>query len=166
MMIRIHRHRRVTCRATVDLPMSASVAWGQLRDFRTTAAHDPFHVKIEIECGVPRAGAPLKILHRYLLLESMRVGRILRWREGSGFAFSDLCRTDASRAFPHVLSYELEPISQNACRLHIYVGGKWTPYIPPWMGQLWLRWVFSQLVRTAENQLLRFALAMRLNAKA
>ncbi len=143
--------------------MSASVAWGQLRDFRSSASHDPFHAGIKIEGGVPRAGARLEILHRHLFWQSVRVGRILRWQEGSGFAFSDLCRGDSSRAFPHVLSYQLEAVSEKACRLNLFVGGRWTANVPRSIGRIWLWWVFSQVVRTVENQMLRFALAMRGN---
>lgn len=104
MTIRISPTGRVVCSATLQLPLSAGKAWGQLRDFKSSATHDPFHAAITIEGGTPRSGARLTILHRHLLWQSTRAGEILRWKEGSGFAFSDLCQTDSSRAFPHVLS--------------------------------------------------------------
>ena len=161
MTVRINPTGRVVCRAKIDLPLSAGAVWGQLRDLRSSARHDPFHAHVEIEGNVPRVGAELRIVHRHLLWQSIRVGRILRWNEGEGFAFSDLCQRDPSRAFPHVLSYHVEAITPASCRLIIFVGGRWTAPIPRWLGRLWLWWVFSHVVRTVENEMLRFALAMR-----
>jgi hypothetical protein len=161
MTIKIFPTRRVVCAATVRLPLSARVVWGQLRDFQTSARHDPFHAVIHVEGNVPRAGAGLEIVHRHLLWRSVRIGRILRWKEGCGFAFSDLCKSDVQRAFPHVLSYRLEAESEKSCELQIMVRGQWTAGGPRWIGRLWLWWVFSQVVRSVENQLLRFAVGLR-----
>jgi hypothetical protein len=161
MIIRIFPSRRVVCDATIELPISAGAAWGQLRDFQSSARHDPFHSKIWIEGNVPKTGANLRIEHRYLLARATRVGRILRWEERVGFAFSDLREKFPSRAFPHVLSYRLEHLTNSTSRLRIRVGGRWTAPIPRWLGRIWLWWVFSHVVRTVQNQLLRFALVIR-----
>ncbi len=165
MTVRIHRNGRVCCRASIDLPLSIGAVWGQLRDFRSSATHDPVHAWIVIDGDVPRAGAKLQIVHRHLLWQSVRIGRILRWEEGVGYAFSDLYRGDSLRAFPHVLSYQLEAVSPGSCRLMIFVGGRWTAPVPRWIGRIWLWWVFSHVVRTVENQMLRFAVGMRTKAK-
>ncbi len=111
----------MTCTAAIDLPLSAGAAWGQLRHLPTSAVHDPFHARVTVG-----AGGSLVIEHRYLGFRTTRVGRVLWWREGVGFAFSDLCRRDAGAAFPHVLSYRLEPTGRPTCRLHVRVGGRWT----------------------------------------
>ena len=140
----------------VDLPISAGAAWGQLRHLPTSAAHDPFHARVTVG-----PGGALTIEHSYLGLRTVRVGRVLWWREGVGFAFSDLCRTDARKAFPHVLSYRLEPTGPATCRLHVRVGGRWTLPGPRWVGRLWLGWVFGHVVRTVRNELLRYAVAMK-----
>jgi hypothetical protein len=155
--IEIFSNRRVLCEAAIELPLSMGAAWGQLRDFRNSARHDPFHSHICIEGDVPRAGANLKIEHRYLFARTLRVGRILQWNERSGFAFSDLCERDFNRAFPHVLSYQLERRTETSCVLRIRVGGRWTAPTPRWVGKVWLWWVFSHVVRTVRNQLLAFA---------
>jgi hypothetical protein len=160
MTVRITSTRRVVCEAAIQLPITAGAAWGQLRDLRSSARHDPFHSRICIYGDVPRAGAFLRIEHRYLLIRIVRIGRILKWRERSGFAFSDLCRTNSARAFPHVISYRVEPIDKASCVVHIKVGGRWTLPGPRWMGRIWLWWIFSHQVRTARNALLRFALAI------
>jgi hypothetical protein len=165
MIVRISSTNRVVCRATIQLPMSAGMTWGQLRDFRSSAMHDPFHAKIEIHGGLPVAGARLTILHRQLLWHTTRAGRILRWKEGSGFAFSDLSVRNPAEAFPHVLSYHLEAVDSARCKLHVFVGGRWTAPIWRWLGRLWLWWVFLHVVRTVEVKLLRFALGMKLHGK-
>jgi len=164
MTVRISPTGQVICRASIDLPLSAGAVWGQLRDLQSSARHDPFHAEIVIEGNVPRAGAQLKIVHRHLLWQSVRIGRILLWKEGSGYAFSDLCKSDPSRAFPHVLSYRLEAISPQACRLKIFVGSRWTANIPRWMGRIWLWWVFSHVVHSVQNKMLLFALGMRMRS--
>ncbi len=138
MTVKISSTGRVACQATIALPLSARTVWGQLRDFRSSAMHDPFHAEIVIDGAVPRVGAQLKIAHRYVLARSDRVGRILRWNEGVGFAFSDLCASDPGRAFPHVLSYQVQEVSPNSCQLRVFVGGKWTARGPRWIGRVWL----------------------------
>ena len=164
MKVKISPTRRVVCEATVELPISAGAAWGQLRDFRSTAKHDLFHSHIWIEGEIPRAGANIRIEHRYLFWKTIRTGRILRWNERTGFAFSDLCQTDATRAFPHVLSYRVHQTTPNQCRLRIRVGGRWTAPLPRWLGRIWLWWVFTHVVRNARNQLLAYALATKANS--
>jgi hypothetical protein len=160
MQITIHPSGRAVCKATIQLPLAVTAAWGQLRDFPSSACHDPFHCDVRILEGVPRAGAKILLGHRHFFFRTSRVGRILRWDEGTGFAFSDLNRTDPRRAFPHVLSYELEP-ADAGCLLRVRVTGRWTAPVPRWAGRLWLRWVFGHVVRTAENQLLRYAVVYR-----
>ena len=160
-MIRIAPGRRVTCTATINLPLSPGAAWGQLRHLPTSATHDPFHARVTVG-----SGGRLVIEHRYLVFRTLRVGRVLWWREGVGFAFSDLCRRDPQAAFPHVLSYRLEPVGPAACRLHVRVGGRWTLPGPRWIGQLWLRWVFGHVVRTARNELLTYAVAIDRRSRA
>jgi hypothetical protein len=152
LVVQISATGRVACTAVTSLPLSITAAWGQLRHLPTSATHDPFHARVH----VGRSGA-LVIEHRYLVFRTVRVGRVLWWREGIGFAFSDLSRTDAAAAFPHVLSYRLEPVGPQACRLHVRVGGRWTLPGPRWIGRLWLRWVFGHVVRTVRNEMLRYA---------
>lgn len=159
MTIRVLPSRRVICRATVTLPLTARQAWGQLRDFHRYAAHDHFHAGFVIDGGVPRAGAGLTIEHRYGFFRTTRVGKILFWREGVGYAFSDLCRHDAQRAFPHVLRMTLEDRpTEGTCQLMIRVTGRWTARTPRWVGRLWLAWVFVSIVQRVRNQLLAFAI--------
>ncbi len=173
MRVRIHRSNRVDCRAELELPLPASTAWGQLRDFRRSASHDYFHSRIHIEGGAPRFGAGLVLEHRFGPFHVRRVGRILRWREWSerahgngtckaaGYSFSDLSEAGPRTGFPHVLGYYLQAGPHGTCRLAITVGGRWTARaIPRWAGRLWLAWVFRHVAISVRNQLLATAVSL------
>lgn len=106
----------------------------------------------------PRA-LPIRLSHRYMGLRFERVGRILSWREGIGYAFSDLTRRGPRAGFPHVFSFRLEPVDDGHCRLHVRVRGLWTARaIPRWLARLWLWWVFSHIPRSVEAELLMYRL--------
>jgi hypothetical protein len=147
----------VHCRSTLDIPLSAISVWGQIRDFQRYARSDLFHATIAIAGGTPKAGARLTLSHRYAGLGVERVGRILIWREGIGYSFSDLSLRGPRHGFPHVFSYRVEAAGNNACRLHVGVTGRWTTrHVPRWMAQLWLGWVMGQIVRRVSNELTLF----------
>jgi hypothetical protein len=157
MIVRISAGGAVRCWAALDLPLSATAAWGQLRDFHRYARQDMFHAELEIEGKLPRPGAKLAITHRYAGFRVQRNGRILIWREGVGYSFSDLSRRGGRSGFPHVLSYRIAKCDERTWRLEIEVRGKWTASrIPKWMARVWLWWVFGQIVRNVDNELLRF----------
>ena len=145
---------RVLCRAVVELPVSAGVAWGQLRDLRLFAAQDFFHEAVRVEAGGVRRGAALEIDHRFGPFAVTRVGRILQWEENVGYSFSDLSRRGPRHGFPHVYRYRLWGAGEG-CVVEVMIGGLWTARaVPKWMVRLWLRWVFSHIVRSVENTLL------------
>ncbi|HEY2584284.1 MAG TPA: SRPBCC family protein [Tepidisphaeraceae bacterium] len=155
MRIRINDHRAVDCRATLEVPLPAISVWGQIRDFPNYARQDFFHADPSVAGGVPRAGADIVLYHRYMGLSFRRVGRILVWREGVGYSFSDLSLRGPRSGFPHVFSYRIEPAGTGACRLHIRVRGLWTASrVPRLLARAWLWWVFAHVVRSVENQLL------------
>jgi hypothetical protein len=154
--VRIGHRGVVCCLAFLDVPLSARIVWGQLRDFRRFARQDPFHATIEVAGDIPRAGANLSLSHRYAGLRIARVGRILVWREQIGYSFSDLSARGPRRGFPHIFSYRIEP-RDNACRLKIEVRGLWTArWMPHWLARVWLWWVFGQIVRHVEQDLSLF----------
>jgi hypothetical protein len=152
---------RVLCRAVLEIPLSVSVAWGQLRDFRRFAAQDFFHAAVRVDRGGVRRGARLEIDHRFGPFAVTRVGRILQWTEGRGYSFSDLSRRGARAAFPHVYRYQLRPAGPSRCVIEITIAGLWTTrFLPRWMTRLWLRWVFSHIVHSVHNTLLRLSLSV------
>jgi hypothetical protein len=156
--INVERRGRVECFAGLELPLSATRAWGRLRDFRTFAAQDFFHTDVRVDGGGPRAGAAIEIPHRFGPFRVTRVGRILAWEEGRGYRFSDLSRRRPRAGFPHAYRYELRPLGGERCRLEISIRGRWTlRVVPRWMVKLWLAWVFSHIVRSVENRLLAAA---------
>jgi hypothetical protein len=150
--------RRVLCRAVVGIPLSASVAWGQLRDFRRFAAQDFFHAAVRVARGGVRQGARLEIDHRFGPFAVTRVGRILQWAEGTGYSFSDLSRRGPRAGFPHVYRYKVTPAGPSRCVIEITIAGLWTARLfPRLLAQLWLRWVFSHIVASVRDELLRYA---------
>ena len=160
MTIRVYNSRRVECIARAALPMSARRAWGQIRDFHRFAAHDPFHANIAIDGQVPQAGARLSIEHRYGPLRIRRVGRILKWREGVGFAYSDLSQRGTRCGFPHVMSIAVAGSdARDTSILTVRVTGRWTLPVPRWMALMWLRWVMATIEHRTRNDLLAFLVA-------
>lgn len=145
----------VRCRAALDVPLSLTSVWGQIRDFDKFAQLDLFHSNINLKGGVVRQGAILEMQHRYGPFAVRRVGRILVWKENVGYSFSDLSRRGPRAGFPHVFSYRLESTGEQTCRLHVAVTGRWTAdFIPRPFARLWLCWVFGHVMRGVEQQLL------------
>lgn len=156
-MIRIHLDRsgRVDAQSVMHLPMSAGAVWGQMRDLPRFLTRDPLHREVEVvepdvqSAGVPARlpwcpGAKLRIRHEFLCLRVWRVGSVLQWQEGVGFAVSDLSSRGVHRGFPHVCLYRVEPISDSTCRLTVSARGRWTAtWMPRWLVRLWLRWVLA-----------------------
>jgi hypothetical protein len=156
--VRIRASRSVICRATLRLAVPAHSVWGQLRDFHRYAQQDIFHTDIAIAGGVARAGAELTMSHRLAGFGVERVGRILYWREGVGYSFSDLSPRGPHHGFPHIFSYRIKPAKER-CTLIILVRGKWTSrFIPRVLAWFWLKWVFSRVVHNIENDLMIYQL--------
>ena len=157
MRVLVSQTGRVVCEARLTLPLTARRAWGQLRDFHRYAAHDHFHAGFSIEGDVPRAGARLTIEHRYGPFRLQRVGRIVRWREGDGYAFSDLSSRGPRHGFPHVMSLRVAD-TPDGCIVVVRVTGRWTTPTPRWMTRLWLAWVLLSITQRTRNNLLTFHL--------
>lgn len=154
------RNGRVTCQAAVPFDLTARSVWGQVREFARYAAHDYFHHDVRVEGGVPRQGAGLRLSHRYAGVSVERVGRILLWREGVGFAFSDLSLAGARAGFPHVFALRIESVGERRSVVHLSVRGRWTARrVPLWARRAWLRWVFSYVVVRTRNELLAYQIA-------
>ena len=160
-MIRIEPHRRwrVTATKKIDLPLPASVVWGQMRDLRRFITMDPLHAKVrdEVPTGraIPAVGTRLVIEHRLAGLRVLRRSRLLYWREGRGYAVSDLSRRGHHAGFPHVCEYEIMPVTERSSSLRLSVRGRWTAtWMPVWMVRIWLMWVMYATGQRMENALL------------
>ncbi len=160
-MIRVEPHRRwrVNATKTIDLPLPASVVWGQMRDLRRFITMDPLHAKVrdEVPTGraIPAVGTRLVIEHRLAGLRVHRRSRLLRWREGRGYAVSDLSRRGNHVGFPHICEYEIMPVTERSSRLRLSARGRWTAtWMPVWLVRLWLLWVMRATGLRVENALL------------
>jgi hypothetical protein len=157
--LRLDKRGMVRLRAVMELPLPASAVWGQMRGFADFIALDPFHAGIDIADAPPWPGSIIGIQHRFSIFRVHRIGRILRWREGVAFSFSDLSKRGPRRGFPHVFTYEIHPCSPAASRMTVTVHGRWTTmFLPHWMVRCWLHWVLARTVDTIRARLLMLAL--------
>lgn len=160
--VRLDQGGRVRVRGEMLLPLTASAVWGQMRLFERFIAIDPFHARVTVH-GSPSAGqAKLLLLHRFCGVRLLRVGRVLRWREGHGYSFSDLSARGPRSGFPHIFTYAVEPMSAGGSRLSITVRGRWTAAaIPRWAVRLWLWWVLGRTLDAVRDELMGLAWAQR-----
>jgi hypothetical protein len=139
------------------IPLPADEVWTLVGNLRHFACIDPFHQRILVLGPELKPGVELAIQHGALGISWVRFGRLLYWREGEGYAFSDLSPRGPGRGFPHVFTVEVSPAGPGEARrarLTIHVRGRWTAHwLPRWVRQLWL-----QSVCTAHLRLLRLAL--------
>ncbi|MBU6413170.1 MAG: hypothetical protein KGS45_06825 [Planctomycetes bacterium] len=145
MKIDISSSWRVHAMGSVELSLPARTVWGQMRDVAAFLCIDPLHSRVLVEQG--RHGATLRgsnvlIEHRVLGIGPDRLGRVLKFEEGRGFAVSDLSKRGVTVGFPHVCVYELEEVDATHSRIHVSARGKWTAtWMPRWMVKVWLWWI-------------------------
>ncbi len=169
---------RVDATAWLDVPLSASAVWGQMRDFQRFLTLDPLHRRVRVADaalrtrrvaevpGAPGApipvGTPLIIEHGLLGIGVNRRSRLLRWREGRGFAVSDLSNRGDHTGFPHACIYEVTPLDAWSARLTVAARGRWTAtWMPRWLVRLWLAWVLASTLSHLRVELRRFRRAVR-----
>ena len=126
---------RVRLQYEATLPAPISAAWQRLRNFERCSCLDFFHRDVQLP-GPPAPGLRFALPHRVFGLTIERHGEILRWREGRGWAFSDLSKKGPRRGFPHVFTAELEPLDEDRCRLDLTITGLWTAR---WLPRSWVR---------------------------
>jgi hypothetical protein len=152
------RGRGVSIRMEVDSTLSATQMWRRISDLPDFLTIDPFHEQVTPMRAKPCAGVDLALHHNVFGLRFVRFGRILSWREGRSYAFSDLSRHDRPRqgrrqrgprrGFPHVFFVDIIPQGEQRCQLVINVRGKWTSRLMPVViARYWLHWVFLEHAR-------------------
>lgn len=164
-------HRwRVNASHSFELPLPATTVWGQMRDIRRFITLDPLHKHAHFgdrstKSAMPRQGDALVLEHRLLGIGPDRVGRLLRWSEGSGYAISDLSRRGPRVGFPHVCMYEVQPLDEHKSQLTVAARGRWTAtWLPRWMIRCWLWWILRSTALRIERELLCLALHLRKRA--
>ena len=131
-------------KATIRVKTSLSPAelWRRVSDLQNFLVIDPFHESITLMRAVPAAGVDVVLHHDAFGKRFDRFGRILWWRQGEGFAVSDLSARDPLRGFPHVFTYRVETDNNQTATLSVEVTGRWTSrWIPTWLGRLWIQCV-------------------------
>ncbi len=165
--VRCQPLRGRTVRLSIEVATSHSPVelWRIVSDLPSFLTIDPFHERVSLMRSRPAIGVNLVLDHCVFGVRLRRVGRILAWREGAGFAISDLSLRGKQVGFPHVFYYRIEPSYSHAqmhdgdgsstptAVLRVEVRGKWTsPVIPAWLGRLWLAGVcydHARLLRQA-----------------
>ena len=160
--IAIDRGWHVRLSGAFELEMNADSAWRSLRDFRRFACQDMFHSSVRLETSEPRTGSSLILDHRLLGIGFVRAGRILHWREGRSYAFSDLSCRDPRKGFPHVYIYSLIPIDDSNCRFRLEVRGRWTArFLGRALTRSWLAWIMLKTTQSIRNALMSDELERR-----
>ena len=109
---------------------------------------DPFHISIDLNESQIQQGTLFQLIHQAFGMRFHRVGRILKWQEGYGYAFSDLSPASPHGLFPHVFFVSVTPVAENVTCLKVQVRGKWMrKYAPRILIQLWLKYVCQEHAR-------------------
>lgn len=145
----VGRGSAVRLRIEVDVPCSGERLWRVVSDLPTFLCVDPYHRRVIPLRRPLEPGVHLAIEHGLAGIRFMRFGRLLAWREGRGYAFSDLSARGSHRGFPHVFVLELVPLRPPGggndrdplplSRLRIEVRGRWTARrVPVFLRRAWL----------------------------
>jgi hypothetical protein len=142
---------RVSLRMALEVPRRRCDAWADVSDFSRFVCIDPFHHRVVVFGGVLRPGAELGLEHRAFGFRLMRFGRLLKWRDGYGYVFSDMSSRGPRHGFPHVFFVDLRAFDhEDTARslLTIDVRGKWTArWVPRFLRTWWLWCVLSEHAR-------------------
>jgi hypothetical protein len=155
--------RSVDIAIVLTVKRSPGNLWQQIRDLPNFLTIDPFHDKVILMRDSPTVGVDLTLSHNAFGCRFLRFGRILAWREGFGYAFSDLSARGPRTGFPHVFDVQIEPLPEPlpspqhsppmSC-LTIRVRGRWTSWlVPVWLGRLWIRLVCLEHARLLQKGL-------------
>jgi hypothetical protein len=129
---------------SLDVARPHAELWNILRDLPRFLTIDPFHDTVTLMRERPAVGVDLVLSHNAFGRRFLRFGRVVAWREGSSYTFSDLSPHGPRTGFPHVFMVKLEPIDRPTdfsprSRLTIRVRGRWTSRLAPmWLGRLWV----------------------------
>jgi hypothetical protein len=147
----------VDLRIELFLDRPADEVWSEMADFASFTCIDPFHERVIVQAAEFRSGVDLILVHCIFGFRFLRFGRLLTWRNGHGYAFSDLSGRSKRHGFPHVFFYSVEPEGDSALhssRLTVCVRGKWTaPWTSRRVGMWWLRYVCYEHARLLRKML-------------
>ena len=110
----------------VDVERPAVEVWASMSDLPRFVTFDPLHSRVIVNGPGLQPGVDLTIEHRVFGLTFFRFGKLLTWRDGCGYSFSDLSPKGAEGFFPHVFDFAVAPDGHGGARLTVTVRGKWT----------------------------------------
>lgn len=145
--------RKLEISVLLDLARSPADVWALIRELPRFLTIDPFHDKVTLMREQPALGVDLVLSHNAFGRRFLRFGKIIAWREGSGYTFSDLSPRGPKVGFPHVFMINLQPVMSQVdpmplTRLTICVRGRWTSsLVPVCLGRLWVWLVFREHIR-------------------
>lgn len=145
--------RKLEIGISLDVAQSPKQVWALIRDLPRFLTMDPFHDEVTLMRDQPALGVDLVLSHNAFGRRFLRFGKIIAWREGSGYTFSDLSPRGPKVGFPHVFMINLQPLvvldsPLPHTRLNIQVRGRWTsPLVPVCLGRMWVWLVFREHVR-------------------
>ncbi len=149
------RGRAIAIWIETTTPLSPAQLWRRISNLPEFLTIDPFHEQVTLTRDRPAAGVQLVLQHNAFGRRFQRFGRILRWREGEGYAFSDLSAQGKRVGFPHIFIVSIMPRGSDETNtlLVVEVKGRWNSrVIPVWLGRLWIRLVcldHARLLRRA-----------------
>ena len=138
---------------SLDVALSPTDVWALLSDLPRFLTIDPFHDRVTLMRDQPAVGVDLVLSHNAFGRRFLRFGKIIAWREGSGYTFSDLSPRGPKVGFPHVFMIKLQSLASPdyqmpLTRLTIIVSGRWTArWVPVIVGRLWVWLVFCEHAR-------------------
>ncbi len=157
------RGSAIRLKIELEIKQPYAQVWERVRDLPRFGTIDPLHRRILILGPRLEQGVEIAILHSLLGVSFYRYGRILRWEEGRGYAFSDLSGRGFNTGFPHVFFIEVVSVrgpNEPLTRLTVRIQGRWTAgWMPVWLRQIWLtsictihRWLLVRAFRLPCNR--------------
>jgi len=120
---------------SINVPLNRKKLWNIISNLEKFLVVDPLHKRVII-------GNDQEIIleHQVLWYRFLRIGKILYWDEGYGYAFSDISSRGSKKGFPHVFYINITSENEETSKLNIRVKGKWTEkLIPKVLKQLWVK---------------------------
>ena len=132
----------------IDTARPSEEVWAMLADLPRFVTIDPMHDRVIVQGTELKPGVELTIEHMVFGLTFLRFGKLLTWRDGRGYSFSDLSPKGALGIFPHVFDFAVEPVEAGGSRLTVSIRGKWTSrWLPRRLALFWIGYVSREHAR-------------------
>lgn len=136
--------RQLETMIELEISRSREELWKLVGDLPRFLTIDPFHDEVTLMRDQPAVGVDLVLSHNACGRRFLRFGKIVHWREGQAYTYSDLSPRGPRVGFPHVFLVRLDDIASPPAnlpltRLTVRIRGRWTsPWVPAALGQGWV----------------------------